>query len=104
MAWVGLNACPATTPGVDRKGQVNRKGQPYYTRRDAAHHRPGCWEVSRDARKSRVAAGVAGKEGGDACVARRPVLLALRPCPPSATQASPPYRHTSPAPTNGTTC
>src|SRR6266487_6984976 len=94
MGWA--KCFPCNDARLTARRQVDHKGQPYYTRRDAAHHRPGCWEVSRDARKSRVGAGVAGKKGGDPWVARRPVPLPLRPCPPWATQASP--LHSSPLP------
>ena len=43
-----------------------------------------------------VGAGVAGMRGGDPWVARRPVPLPLRACPPWATQASP--LHSTPLP------
>src|SRR6266496_1942830 len=36
------------------------KGRPYYTRRDAAHRTPGCWEVSSDER-SYIAHGLSAR-------------------------------------------
>ena len=52
----------------------------------------GRYFVKRAGKRVRpVGTGVAGKKGGDPCVALRPVPLPLRTCPLWATQASPLY-------------
>ena len=57
----------------------------------------GRYFVKRAGKRIRlVGAGVAGMTGGDPWVARRPVPLPLRTCPPWATQASP--LHSAPLP------